>query len=60
MGTMSLCLRSGRLGSSLTCPCPSDIGSPSFSLCPGMIGRPFLTKFGAMSLGYSVSGEPRV
>ena len=57
-GTTSLCPGTGRLGSSLTYPRPSDTGSPSFSLCLGMIGRPFLTKLGVTSLGYFVSGEP--
>ena len=39
MGTMSLCPKTGRLGSSLTCLHPSDTGCPGSSSCLGMIGR---------------------
>ena len=60
MGTMSLCPKTGRLGSSLTYLRPSDTVSPGSSSCLGMIGRPFRTRFGATSLDCSVSGESRV
>ncbi|KAL4615291.1 hypothetical protein ACB092_07G112900 [Castanea dentata] len=60
---VSLDLRNNSFSSFL----PHEIGnlhhlkklSPGFSLCPGMIGRLFLMKFGSTSLGYTVGGEPR-
>ena len=56
---MSWCLGRGGLGSSETCLHPSDTGSPSSFLCSGMIGRLPLTRFGVISQGCSVGGEPQ-
>ena len=57
---MSQCLRSGKLGSSGTCPRRFGIRSPDSSLFPRMSLRPFTEKFRETSLGCSVGGEPRV
>ena len=60
MGTTNWCLRRGRLGSSQTCLRHSDARIPDSFLCLGMTGRLPLTRFGVISLGCSVSGEPQV
>ena len=55
---MSCCRGKEGLGSSGICLRPLDTGSLGSSLCPGMIGRRPLTKFGVISQGCSVGGVP--
>ena len=57
---MRTCPGLERLGLSLICFRPSDIGNPGSFLCLGMIGRLHLMKFGVTSLGCYVVGEPQV
>ena len=55
---MNLCLGIEGLGSSSICIHPSIIGSLGTSLCQVIVGRPFLTTSGGMSIGYYVGGRP--
>ena len=47
----------GGLDSSSIYLCPSLIGNLGTFSCPVMVGRPFLTIFGGMSLGCCVGGR---
>ena len=55
---MNSCLGIEGLGSSSICIHPSIIGSLGTSLCQVIVGRPFLTTSGGMSIGYYVGGRP--
>ena len=56
---MSCCRGKEGLGSSGICLRPLDTGSLGSFLCPRMIGRRPLMKFGVISQGCSVGGVPQ-
>ena len=56
---MNWCLGNEGLGSSKGYLCHSNIGSPGFSLCQGTTLRFPLARFGVISRGCIVGGEPR-